>query len=62
MDTCGICGDTEQDADGFCINGHDYLVELRDFDNRELVDYLAKAAKRLGLSINLLIKRCWHDV
>lgn len=48
---CGACGTKKSDPEtGYCINNHDYWVELQDFDNPDLVDYIKIACRNLGLS------------
>lgn len=48
---CGLCGGSEADDNALCVNdGHDYWIELEDFDNPELQSYIDEACERLSMS------------
>ena len=41
-----------------CINDHDAWVQIADFDNPELNDYVSAAAERLGMTVAELKATC----
>jgi hypothetical protein len=53
---CGECGYTEGDLfTGYCaLCGADHWVQIADFDNPELCDYLVEACENLGISMEAL--------
>jgi hypothetical protein len=56
MDICGLCGSTEANPDtalcGKC--GGDHWVQPEDLVNPDLRNYVADAAKNLGVSLETL--------
>jgi len=59
---CGTCGTVLPDdlfgaeAKGFCINGHDNWVELRDFDDPDLAQHIGNAMVRLDMDRGTLLE------
>lgn len=51
---CGVCGTSEVDGNGNCINGHDHWVELEDLDNDHLTNYVNQAVINTGLTVEQL--------
>jgi hypothetical protein len=53
---CGTCGTKETDQDnGYCINGHDNWVELRDFEHN--IEHVRSACQNLGITMDDLVNR-----
>ena len=56
MDICGLCGNTEANAEtNLCskCNG-DYWIQPKDFTLSELKGYIKEAAKNLGITVQEL--------
>lgn len=56
MDICGYCGETKADSkNALCVScSGDFWVQPQDFDNPELEEYVADAARNLNVSVEKL--------
>ena len=59
---CGICGSKDSNPDnGCCINdNHDHWIELRDFNDPDLSEYIREACSNLALSVGDLRDLLFH--